>query len=101
MGMKMIKAKASEELSESWAANGLNYDEVEQDDIELLKQETSLDYLCNLPPHRWVRFSPLLNIGYHEGIIMADKWHLHIELLWLLKQEASFDYLCNDFVGVR
>ncbi|KAG4963079.1 hypothetical protein JHK82_039758 [Glycine max] len=54
MGMKMIKAKASEELSESWAANGLNYDEVEQDDIELLKQETSLDYLCNLPPHRFV-----------------------------------------------
>ena len=49
MGMKMIKAKASEELSETCAANGLNYDEVEQDDIELLKQETSLDYL---PPHR-------------------------------------------------
>jgi len=52
MGMKMIKAKASEELSNSCAANGLNYDEVEQDDLELLKQEASLDYLCNLPPHR-------------------------------------------------
>ncbi|RDY10485.1 L-arabinokinase [Mucuna pruriens] len=53
MGMKMIKAKASEELSEMCASNGLNYDEVEQDDIELLKQEASLDYLCNLPPHRF------------------------------------------------
>jgi len=52
MGMKMISSKASEELSKSCAANGLNYDEVEQDDLELLKHESSLDYLCNLPPHR-------------------------------------------------
>lgn len=52
MGMKMIKSKASTELTEMSAANGLNSDEVEQDDIELLKQETSLDYLCNLTPHR-------------------------------------------------
>ncbi|KAJ1422513.1 Ribosomal protein S5 domain 2-type fold, subgroup [Sesbania bispinosa] len=53
MGMKMIKSRASEELTEMCAANGLNYDEVEQDDIELLKQEASLDYLCNLSPHRF------------------------------------------------
>ncbi|XP_004498554.1 L-arabinokinase-like [Cicer arietinum] len=53
MGMKMIKSRASEELTEMCAANGLNYDEVEQGDIELLKQEASLDYLCNLPPHRF------------------------------------------------
>lgn len=52
MGMKMIKSRASQELTEMCAANGLNSDEVEQDDIELLKQETSLDYLCNLMPHR-------------------------------------------------
>ncbi|KAK7260752.1 hypothetical protein RIF29_27049 [Crotalaria pallida] len=52
MGLKMIKSKASDELSEL-RANGLNYDEVEQDDIELLKQEASLDYLCNLLPHRY------------------------------------------------
>lgn len=54
MGMKMIKSKASTELTEMSAANGLNSDEVEQDDIELLKQETSLDYLCNLTPHRFM-----------------------------------------------
>lgn len=52
MGMKMIKAKASEQLTEMCATNGLNNEEVEQDDIELLKQESSLEYLCNLPPHR-------------------------------------------------
>ncbi|CAJ2674822.1 unnamed protein product [Trifolium pratense] len=53
MGMKMIKSKASEELTEMSAAKGLNSDDVEQDDIELLKQETSLEYLCNLTPHRF------------------------------------------------
>lgn len=51
MGLKMIKSRASDELSEL-RAMGLNCDEVEQDDIELLKKEASLDYLCNLPPHR-------------------------------------------------
>ncbi|MCH83442.1 L-arabinokinase-like, partial [Trifolium medium] len=51
MGMKMIKSKASEELTEMSAAKGLNSDDVEQDDIELLKQEASLEYLCNLTPH--------------------------------------------------
>jgi L-arabinokinase len=53
MGMKMIKSKASEELTEMSAAKGLNSDDVEQDDIELLKQEASLEYLCNLTPHRF------------------------------------------------
>lgn len=51
MGMKMIKSRASEVLSEALAC-GSNRDEVDQDDIELLKREASLDYLCNLPPHR-------------------------------------------------
>ncbi|GAU15232.1 hypothetical protein TSUD_09700 [Trifolium subterraneum] len=53
MGMKMIKSKASEELTEMSAAKGLNSDDVEQDDIELLKQEASLECLCNLAPHRF------------------------------------------------
>ncbi|XP_015971773.1 L-arabinokinase [Arachis duranensis] len=52
MGLKMIKSKASDELSDM-QTNGVNNDEVEQDDLELLKQEASLDYLCNLPPHRF------------------------------------------------
>lgn len=54
MGRKMIKSIASSILSRSLSdANGFNLDELEDDGIELLKAEASLDYLCNLSPHRY------------------------------------------------
>ncbi|CAL0319209.1 unnamed protein product [Lupinus luteus] len=52
MGLKMIKSRASELLSEIGSVE-LSSDETEQDDINLLKKEASLDYLCNLSPHRY------------------------------------------------
>ncbi|KAK4782774.1 hypothetical protein SAY86_007148 [Trapa natans] len=55
MGQKMIQSTASTRLSESLssALNGATLDEVEEDGIELLETEASLDYLCNLAPHRY------------------------------------------------
>ncbi|XP_028781315.1 L-arabinokinase [Neltuma alba] len=52
MGLKMIKSRASDKLSETLACSS-SRDEEDKDDIELLKREASLDYLCNLPPHRY------------------------------------------------
>lgn len=53
MGREMIKCMASSILSRTLPdPNGLNIDELEEDGIELLKTEASLDYLCNLSPHR-------------------------------------------------
>ena len=59
MGRKMIKSAASNLLSQSLASvnapqeeDGMNLDEFEEHSIELLKAESSLDYLCNLSPHR-------------------------------------------------
>ena len=53
MGREMIKSIASSILSRSLPeANDLSIDELEDDGIELLKAEASLDYLCNLSPHR-------------------------------------------------
>lgn len=53
MGRKMIKSIASAVLSKSLpSANGLTPEELEDDGFELLKDESSLDYLCNLSPHR-------------------------------------------------
>lgn len=53
MGLEMIKSTASAKLSKSLSiANGTNPDEVEEDSVEPLEAETSLDYLCNLSPHR-------------------------------------------------
>ena len=55
----MIKSMASE-ISSYSLANGnsdqqvcaMNSDEMEKDGRELLEVEASLDYLCNLSPHR-------------------------------------------------
>ncbi|PPE00283.1 hypothetical protein GOBAR_DD02697 [Gossypium barbadense] len=54
MGRKIIKATASTRLSQSMStANGASPDEVDNDGLELLEAEASLDYLCNLSPHRY------------------------------------------------
>lgn len=60
MGRKMIKSVASSALSRLLpSANGLNSypsglspDELQDEGVDLLKAEASLDYLCNLSPHR-------------------------------------------------
>lgn len=54
MGRKMIKSMASSILSQSVSnGNGGNPEELEDEGIELLETEASLDYLCNLSPHRY------------------------------------------------
>uniref|UniRef100_A0A5B7ACR5 Putative L-arabinokinase-like n=1 Tax=Davidia involucrata TaxID=16924 RepID=A0A5B7ACR5_DAVIN len=54
MGLSMIKSIASTMLSPTLSAeNGENRDELEEDGAELLKTEASIDYLCNLSPHRY------------------------------------------------
>lgn len=51
MGRKIIKSVASGLLSQS-SVNGVTSDDLDEDAIELLETEASLDYLCNLSPHR-------------------------------------------------
>lgn len=60
MGRKMTKSTASSLLLKISSENGpqhlqnrLTSDEVEDGAGELLEAEASLDYLCNLPPHRY------------------------------------------------
>ncbi|KAM0059342.1 putative L-arabinokinase [Helianthus debilis subsp. tardiflorus] len=53
MGRKMIKSTASAMSSSYSNGNGNNLDELEEYGIELLHDEASLDYLCNLTPHRF------------------------------------------------
>ncbi|KAJ4754723.1 Galactokinase [Rhynchospora pubera] len=60
MGRKIIKSQASTMVSESTTnlnnivqADSFNSDEYEGHAIELLKSEASLEYLCNLKPHRY------------------------------------------------
>nr|XP_009612838.1 L-arabinokinase-like isoform X1 [Nicotiana tomentosiformis] len=53
MGREIVKSIASTLLSESRLANGSSPDESEEGGVELLEAEASLDYLCNLSPHRY------------------------------------------------
>lgn len=53
MGREIIKSTASSMLPVSSSiANGVNNYDSEGKSVELLQAESSLDYLCNLPPHR-------------------------------------------------
>jgi hypothetical protein len=58
MGRKMIKCAASNLLSElllsctSTQPGDSSPDEYEGHGVDLLKSEASMEYLCNLPPHR-------------------------------------------------
>lgn len=59
MGRKIIKSMASECLKSlllnnttSQPVNGVNSCEMEGNGMNLLENEASLDYLCNLSPHR-------------------------------------------------
>ncbi|XP_075640495.1 L-arabinokinase-like [Castanea sativa] len=52
VGRKMIKSTASSILSWSLPnGDGLNLDDLDDVGVELLEDEASLDYLCNLSPH--------------------------------------------------
>ncbi|GMQ02602.1 hypothetical protein CsSME_00048747 [Camellia sinensis var. sinensis] len=53
IGRKMIKSIASTMLSQSLSSANGNIDELNEDGVELLRAEASLDYLCNLLPHRY------------------------------------------------
>lgn len=57
MGRKMIKSIASSMFCQSLPSfSGENIDELEDGGVELIEAEASLDYLCNLSPHRYVHF---------------------------------------------
>lgn len=53
MGRKMIKSLALKQLSHSPSSAYENNDDLEEDGVELLQTDASLDFLCNLSPHRY------------------------------------------------
>ncbi|CAL5365063.1 unnamed protein product [Camellia sinensis] len=63
IGRKMIKSIASAMLSQSLSSANGNIDELNEDGVELLQAEASLDYLCNLLPHSCSTNSPRLKMG--------------------------------------
>ncbi|XP_077238581.1 L-arabinokinase-like [Tasmannia lanceolata] len=84
MGLKMIKSEAAALLSRSVGSvnppqheNGTNSYEFEEHGIELLEAEASLDYLCNVSPHRYEAFYTKKLPEFMLGETFLDKYVDH------------------------
>nr|GEW75541.1 L-arabinokinase-like [Tanacetum cinerariifolium] len=87
MDSKMIKYTASDISSQSYSnCNGNNIDELEEYEIELVHDEASLDYLCNLNPHN-LKLSDTLS-----GEAFLTKYGHHNDPVTLKKLMVCFNY---------
>ncbi|XP_071722454.1 L-arabinokinase-like [Rutidosis leptorrhynchoides] len=91
MGRKIIKSTASAILSQSINSNGINSDVLEDDGTELLESEASLDYLCNLCPHRYeARYVKMLPESL-LGEEFLDKYSDHNDAVTVIDQKRMYD----------
>lgn len=61
MGRKMIKCAASDLVSESLTSIApVESDCHKENGMDLLKSEAAMEYLCNLPPHRYLLNSRII-----------------------------------------
>ncbi|KAI9097754.1 hypothetical protein K1719_025525 [Acacia pycnantha] len=89
MGRKMIKSRASDILAEK-LPNGVNHDEVENDDIELMSKEASLDYLCNLSPHRYEALYAKNMPEYIVGEAFLEKFADHNDPVTVIDEKRTY-----------
>ncbi|KAK4274334.1 hypothetical protein QN277_017570 [Acacia crassicarpa] len=89
MGRKMIKSRASDILAET-LPNGVNHDEVESDDIELMHKEASLDYLCNLSPHRYEALYAKNMPEYIVGEAFLEKFADHNDPVTVIDEKRTY-----------
>lgn len=90
MGRKMIKSIASAMLGESPSANGINHDELEEDGFELLQAEASLDYLCNLLPHRYEALYSKMLPESMLGETFLEKYADHNDLVTVIDHKQTY-----------
>ncbi|KAM7519060.1 hypothetical protein LguiB_018022 [Lonicera macranthoides] len=79
MGLKIIKS----------TANGMNPDELEDNCVEMLEAEASLDHLCNVAPHSYsacglgsdgtARLVQLVQEMQHRKILKSGDGSLYVE----------------------
>ncbi|XWS17942.1 hypothetical protein CRYUN_Cryun33cG0111000 [Craigia yunnanensis] len=91
MGQKMIKAMASTRLSQSLSsANGVSPDELDNDGLELLEAEASLDYLCNLSPHRYEALYVKLLPESMLGETFLEKYTDHGDTVTVINKKRTY-----------
>ncbi|KAF2283531.1 hypothetical protein GH714_011857 [Hevea brasiliensis] len=91
MGRKMIKSMASAILSRSLPSiNGSILDELEDYGSELLKNESSLDYLCNLSPHRYEALYHKMLPESILGEAFLEKYVDHNDAVTVIDQKRTY-----------
>lgn len=91
MGQKMIKSIASSTLSRSLpSANGLIHDELEDHSVDLIKAEASLDYLCNLSPHRYEALYAKMLPESILGETFLEKYIDHNDAVTIIDEKRTY-----------
>ncbi|GKV37775.1 hypothetical protein SLEP1_g45765 [Rubroshorea leprosula] len=91
MGRKMIKSIASNMSSQPLScANGATSDELEESGIELLEAEASLDYLCNLLPHRYEALYAKLLPETTSGEAFLDRYDHHGDSVTVIDHKQTY-----------
>lgn len=91
MGRKMIKSTASLILSSSLSsANGIIPDELEDNSVELLEAEASLDCLCNLSPHRYEAVYAKMLPDSMLGEAFLEKYVDHNDPVTVIDSKRSY-----------
>lgn len=91
MGRRMIKSTASTMLSGTLSnGNGTNQDELEEDGLELLESEASLDYLCNLSPHRYEALYVSMLPESILGETFVEKYADHNDAVTIIDNKRTY-----------
>ncbi|VFQ60420.1 unnamed protein product [Cuscuta campestris] len=91
MGREIIKSIASTCLSPSSSSNnGANHDEPEEYSMELLEAEGSLDYLCNLSPHRYEALYGKMLPESMYGDVFLEKYVDHHDPVTVIDKTRNY-----------
>ncbi|XP_034683624.1 L-arabinokinase-like [Vitis riparia] len=96
MGRKMIKSMAAAVLSRSLpSSNGIIHDELEEEGGELLEAEASLDYLCNLAPHRYEALYAKMLPESMLGETFLERYADHNDSVTVIDHKRSYGVRAN------
>ncbi|XP_016903567.2 L-arabinokinase-like isoform X2 [Cucumis melo] len=91
MGREIIKSTASSMLPVSSSViNGVSNYDSEDNSVELLQTESSLDYLCNLPPHRYEAIYAKLLPESITGEAFVEKFVNHNDPVTVIDEKRSY-----------
>uniref|UniRef100_A0A0A0LGT8 L-arabinokinase n=1 Tax=Cucumis sativus TaxID=3659 RepID=A0A0A0LGT8_CUCSA len=91
MGREIIKSTASSMLPvSSSVVNGVNNYDSEDNSVELLQTESSLDYLCNLPPHRYEAIYAKLLPESITGEDFVEKFVNHNDPVTVIDEKRNY-----------